>query len=170
MKTLTQKGLWPHERGNSFNTLFRFCERHGQTLQRKVVVSHASSDFVGCFTHELTETRTTRNCGYGLMLSGNMALRQTDSNESYWEVIENYLEKQEKVVIEIRSWDDLVGTETDAVLAEAIIKAKEDWKKRIEALLASVPEPKTEPKKPKVDFINDDVIDWSDYDDDDYLS
>jgi hypothetical protein len=54
MKILTQKALWPHEQGGSFNALFRFCDDHGQTVQRKVVISHASSDFVGCLRVSLS--------------------------------------------------------------------------------------------------------------------
>lgn len=173
MKSLTQKALWPHDE-KCWSSLFRFCNLHGQTLRRKVVKVHASSDFQGGLVNELTETHTTENCGYGFLFGDDKCLRQADVYEgdkrsSGWEVVQGYL-GQEKVVIQIRSWSDLVGTGIDAALAAALKTAKAEYRARIDALLASLPEPeetKPEPKS-KVDYINDDVVDWNDYDDDDY--
>lgn len=163
MRSLTQEALSTGL--NCWSSLFEFCEYHGRTVQRKVVVYHASSDFQGGLTDQLTETHTTRNCGYGFVFD-RFALRQGDSNESFWEIVEDYL-GQEKVILEIRSWDDFLGTEIDGILSAAIAKVKAERRARIDALLASLPEPKPEPKKPKVDFINDEVVDWDDFDEDD---
>jgi len=131
-----------------------------------VVKVHANTDFQGGLIDQLTEMRTTERCSAGFVFEG-FALRQARSNESFWEIIEGYL-TEEKVILEIRSWEDLaIAPSIDKALAEAIKAKKAAYRAKMDAWLASLPEPKPEPK-PKVDFINDDVVDWSDYDDDDW--
>lgn len=168
MKCLTEKALFPYN-DDLWNSLYRFCEQYGETLSRAVVKKHASSDYIGCFTQELTITNTTEKCGYGFVF-GDYALRQIGGRS--WEVVEGYL-NNEKVVVTISCWSDLTREGVDAVLADAIQTAKAERQARIDAMLASLPdpEPKPEPKKlPKWKLLEEtdhDLIDWSDYDEDD---
>lgn len=169
MKCLTKKALWPHDE-KCWSSLFRFCRDHGTTLSRRVVKVYANTDFQGGLTDELTETRTTEHCSAGFVFKESFALRQA-SNDNHWEVIEDYLTKDEKVVLQIRCWDDLaIAADIDKTLAEAIKAKKAAYRAKMDALLDSLPEPNPEPNpepKPKVDFINDEVVDWSDFDEDD---
>jgi len=171
MKCLTKKALWPHDE-KCWSALFKFCRDHGRTLSRPVVKVHANTDFQGGLIDQLTEMRTTERCSAGFLFGEGFALRQTASNDSFWEIIQGYLE-EEMVVLEIRSWDDLAGTSFDSALAGAIKDAKAAYRAKMDAFLASLPEPEPKPEPEKVPkwkkLLDTDsaLIDWSDYDEDD---
>jgi len=175
MKCLTKEALWPYDE-KCWSALYGFCRDHGKTLSRPVVKVHANTDFVGCFTDELVKQSTTERCSYGFLFGKTFALRQATDNEASWEVIKDYLGKEE-VVVQIKSWDDLAGAvDVDQMLATAIKAAKAEARARRDAFLASLPdpEPKPEPKPNRTskfklidENVDHDLIDWSDYDEDD---
>jgi hypothetical protein len=76
-----------------------------RTLRRRVVKTVVTSDSAGGLCDHPTQP-SLEDCGWGVQLE-TLVVRQNNDGESGWEVVENYLQADEKVLVVLREWSDL---------------------------------------------------------------
>ena len=85
--------------------LFGLAKAERRTLRRRVVKTVVTSDSAGGLCDHPTQP-SLESCGWGVKLE-TLVLRQNNADGSAWEVVENYLEADEKVLTVLRDWADL---------------------------------------------------------------
>lgn len=108
-----------------WSAIFELAQRDRNTVWRRVTKTVVTSDSAGGLCDHPTQPGL-EDCGWGVRLE-TLVVRQNNDGESGWEVVENYLEADEKVLAVLREWSDLesLSGDLDCRLADEI-KAKED--------------------------------------------
>jgi len=99
-----------------------------QTLRRRVTRTVVTSDSAGGLCPHPTQP-SLEDCGWGVRLE-TLVLRQNNEDGSGWEVVENYLLADEKVLAVLRYWEDLDTLEGEVDQRLAFELGMDDHKRR----------------------------------------
>jgi predicted Zn-ribbon and HTH transcriptional regulator len=84
---------------------FGLAKADRRTLRRRVVRTVVTSDSAGGLCDHPSQPGL-EDCGWGVTLE-TLVVRQNNEDGSAWEVVENYLQQDEKVLTVLRDWSDL---------------------------------------------------------------